>query len=512
MKHSSTGKQRVNWVSELIAREGTYGVVSQISRQHGISRQALYQLKEKGRAALEKELSPKEQEIEQKQQKERAILTLLTEAHASYRGIQACLKTLLGIHVSIGEITAVIQKAGKQAIELLKQQIPEGKRAIALDEQYGSKRGEAYLNIVDVHSGQILASVPPVAVDGESWTLLLWFLQDQGLEWYTTVSDGGKAIADAVQESYWDHAHQRDVWHVLHECQKVQGRLDRFVEQLENQTKTVEAQAARIAAGKKPRGKNPKTDPVAHMQQVSQAEYVARSLSYLTSELQRLLEVVVLSSTPEPSLLLHDKRQEELETLCDLLRELCQVTPEAWRKELEGLLRHVQLALPALLVFSQHLDHVQKSAIAQLGEQACHLIGWAWQRRTILEPKIDKLVASFPPDWQPCADSLLHAWEAAVRASSCVENWHSILRPFLAVHRCLSAPMLALLALWHNHRVAPRGLHKGQSPLQRSGLKIAQATDWLASLGYPPPSQERRTCAPCSIFVQAEQQVLPAVA
>jgi hypothetical protein len=279
MKHSSTGKQRVSWVSKLIAHEGTYGVVSQISRQHGVSRQTLYQLKEKGRAALEKELSPKEQDSEQKQQKERAILTLLTEAHASYRGIQACLKTLLGIHVSIGEITAVIQKAGEQAIEVLKQQMPEGKRAIALDEQYGSKRGEAYLNVVDVHSGQILASVPPVAVDGESWTLLLWLLQEQGLEWDTTVSDGGKAIADAVQHSHTDQAHQRDVWHVLHECQKVQGRLDRFVEQLKNQIKTVEAQAARIAAGKKPLGKNPKTDPVAHMEQVCQAEYVASSLS-----------------------------------------------------------------------------------------------------------------------------------------------------------------------------------------------------------------------------------------
>ena len=29
---------------------------------------------------------------------------------------------------------------------------------------------------------------------------------------------------------------------------------------------------------------------------------------------------------------------------------------------------------------------------------------------------------------------------------------------------------LAILAVWHNHRVAPRGLHKGQSPLMRAGL------------------------------------------
>jgi hypothetical protein len=59
---------------------------------------------------------------------------------------------LLGIHVSIGEITAVIKKAGKRAIELLNRHMPKGKRAMALDEQYGSKRREAYLNVVDVLS------------------------------------------------------------------------------------------------------------------------------------------------------------------------------------------------------------------------------------------------------------------------------------------------------------------------------------------------------------------------
>jgi hypothetical protein len=512
MKHSSTPEQRVRWVSELIVQSDKYGVVSQMSRSNGISRQTLYSLKARGEAALSRELSPKEQQTEQKQQKVRAILTLFTEAHASYRGIQACLETLLGMHVSIGEITAIIQDAGKRAQELMEQQIPKGKRAIALDEQYGSKRGEAYLNIVDVHSGQVLASVPPVSVDGESWTILLWLMQEEGLKWYTTVSDGGKAIQDAVQHVNSGQAHQRDVWHVLNECQKVQGRLDRFAEQLKQQTKTVENQAARVASGKKPRGKNPKTDVAAHTKQVLQAEYVASSLSYLTSELKGLLEVVVLSSTPQPSLLSHSQRLEEIETLCDLVRELCEATPAALRKEIEGLLRHVELALPALLVFSQHLDALQQSAIAQLGEQACHLIGWAWQRRAILEPKLDKLITSFPPDWQPCAASLLHAWEAAVRASSCVENWHSVLRPYLSVHRTLSAGMLALLALWHNHRVAPRGVHKGQSPIQRSGLATKETTDWLVSLGYPPHAPERHNSAPRSIFAEPEHEILAAIA
>jgi hypothetical protein len=152
MKHSSTPQQRVRWVSELIAQSNKYGVVSQMSHSYGISRQTLYSLKARGQAALERELSPKEQQIEQKQRQVQAILTLFTEAHASYRGIQVCLESLLGIHVSIGKIATIIQDAGKRAQELIERQIPKGKRAIALDEQFGSKRGEAYLNIVDVLS------------------------------------------------------------------------------------------------------------------------------------------------------------------------------------------------------------------------------------------------------------------------------------------------------------------------------------------------------------------------
>src|SRR6266705_3210513 len=83
------------------------------------------------------------------------------------------------------------------------------------------------------------------------------------------------------------------------------------------------------------------------------------------------------------------------------------------------------------------------------------------------------------------AGLLLGVWSLVVRTSSVVENWHSIVRPHLAVHRLLSAGMLALLAVWHNHRVTPRGLHQGLSPLQRSD-STKQATDWLVALGYPP--------------------------
>ena len=39
--HSSTAQQRAQWVSILVAQEGSYGVVSQLSKQAKVSRQTL---------------------------------------------------------------------------------------------------------------------------------------------------------------------------------------------------------------------------------------------------------------------------------------------------------------------------------------------------------------------------------------------------------------------------------------------------------------------------------------
>src|SRR5438128_9216163 len=131
------------------------------------------------------------------------------------------------------------------------------------------------------------------------------------------------------------------------------------------------------------------------------------------------------------------------------------------------------------------MEGCQQEAMAQLGEQAVGLIGWAWQRRAILGEQPKQLLEAMDPAWREQATGLLDVWSRAVRASSAVENWHSIVRPHLAVHRSLSAGMLALLAVWHNHRVAPRGFHPGLSPLQLSD-RTKKAYDWLIVVGYPP--------------------------
>jgi transposase-like protein len=87
-------------VSEMIAQQGRYGMVSQMSQSYTVSRQTLYTWKGKGEPALQAVFEPKEKLKEQAGQLERAVLTVLTEGHASYRGIQVCLQILLGLQVS----------------------------------------------------------------------------------------------------------------------------------------------------------------------------------------------------------------------------------------------------------------------------------------------------------------------------------------------------------------------------------------------------------------------------
>jgi hypothetical protein len=336
--------------------------------------------------------------------------------------------------------------------------------------------------LVDVHSGAVWASTSPVAVDGESWTLVLWQLQEQGIDWQSTVSDGGRAIGEAVSTVTPERPHQRDVWHVLHLCQQVQARLDLLVKRLEQQGPVVARQAARLAAGKGLRGRCPKSDVGAHAAELAQARYVADGLGYLSGELHRLLEVVVLTAQ---GLMPSAMRLGELDTVLILLDELSQTAPSDMQPELRKLVTRLGAALPQLVLFAPALDGLQEQAASQLGSEALHLLGWAWQRRAILGPSSAQLLEGLPPDWRALAQPLLAAWDAAVRASSAVENWHSVLRPYLAVHRTLSTAMLALLAVWHNHRVAQRGLHQGQSPLMRSGMTTV-TNDWLVALGYPP--------------------------
>jgi hypothetical protein len=484
-RHASTPAERAGWVGPLLAPHREYGLVTHLSQVARVSRKTLYQWQDLARRALEVAFAPAAAPGVAAD-RTRQVLAVLVETHASERGIQAALAAVTGEELSLGAISGIIQEAEQRALRWLATQAPPGARPLALDEIYSKDRRGAYLHVVDAASYAVWVAAGPLAVDADTWTLVLWEAQARGLRWEATSSDGGTALSAALRVVDPAGQHGRDPWHVLHVGSQALGRLDRWVTDLEHQTATVERQAARVAAGQRPRGHHPRTDLAAHGAVVAQAQGIADGLRYLVQVLHTLTEVTVVSR--DGRLLDETARQAEAVALLDLLRDLAAAAPAKQRREIEHWARHVHGALPGLLAFVPGVERVQREAAVVLGPAGVALVAWAWQHRAILGPTTDHLVAQFPSAWGPAARLLLTAWGRALRASSAAENWHSILRPHLAAHRTLSPGLLALLAVRHNHRVFPRGLHAGSSPLQLSGLPDAP-TDWLVALGYPPAGQ-----------------------
>jgi transposase-like protein len=480
--HPSTPEQRVQLVSQMIAQAGTYGMVTKLSRDLAVSRPTLYAWKATALDALAQAFRQSSAVTTRTPAVERQILTLLVESHSSYANIQTCLHGLTGQYLSIGTIAGVVQEAERRALHWMATHAPATSRTLALDEIYANNRCGAYLNVVDTASWAVWAAEGPLPVDTESWTLVLWLAQDRGLRWHATCSDGGTAIGAACQIVDGAGQHGRDVWHIFQTWSQVQGRLERQVCHLQARTAVVARQAARVAAGLKPKGQHPRTDVDAHAGEVAQAQRTGSDLHTLGQELQRLLEVVVLDRR---GLVGAEGRAQDLTALLSLLEEVRRAALPSARRDLKRLHTQLRQALPRLLAFVPSLERVHQEVLGILGSAGVALVGWAWQRRAVLGMEAAQVVAGLPEGWRAAARVLWHAWEGAVRASSAVENWHSILRPHLAVHRMLSSGMLAVLAVWHNHRVFRRGVHQGHSPLHLSGMDDAP-TDWLLALGYPP--------------------------
>src|SRR5262245_58668298 len=479
--HPSTPEERVQSVSLMLAHAHDYGLVTRLSRELAVSRPTLYAWKATALGALKQAFHQTSAATLRTRVLERQILTALVESHSSYANIQSCLRHLTGQSVSIGTIAAVVQEAQRRALHWMATHAPSTSRTLALDEIYASNRRGAYLNVVDTASWAVWAAEGPLPVDTESWTLLLWLAQDRGLRWHATCSDGGTAIGAACQLVDPHGQHGRDVWHILHTWAQVQARLARQLERLQTRTATVERQAARLAAGLRPKGRQPRTDVEAHACEVGQAQRTLCAVEWLGQELRRLLEVVVLD---RHGLVESKRRRQEVDALLDLLAQVQSQALPTSRSEVRRLHTQLVQALPRLLAFVVDVERVEQQVEDVLGAQALALLGWAWQRRALLAPKgLETMVEGVPEGWRSAARMLLHAWESAVRASSAVENWHSILRPHLAVQRTMASGLLALLAVWHNHRVFMRGVHQGHSPLQLSGMLDAP-TDWLVALGY----------------------------
>jgi len=450
----------------------THGWVSQVSRAHRVSRQTVYRWTATGVRALEEALGSPVMAKKKTASLHTLVLTRVIETHASSRGMPSRLRRLHGIEISVGKIASMGTEAGHRAIRWMDQHQVGTARALALEEHDSSQRGNASLHVMDGQRGHIWATVPPIEVDGERWTLLLWSVQDQGISSVSTVSDGGRAIQEALRQVPGKEKHQRDVWHRFPVAAHVQGRLDRAGKTAHDRVSVIQRQAEREAEGRRARGRRPKATLTEQQALVAKMSSVADGVGSLCQEWHTVLEVVVPCSD---RVLTSPQCHGDIDALLDLWDERVPAALPALQKPIQMLSKQIRLALPQTLLVARRLDGVQEQAHQQVGPEAVALLAWEWLRRAIRAPTPKDRLQGIAPAWRAVAQDLLDAWAHAVRASSAVEHWQRSGRPHVAVHRTLSAGMLALLAVWRHHQGAPRGLHAGLSPFQRTGYPLASS-------------------------------------
>jgi hypothetical protein len=421
-------------------------------------------------------------EIERERAGERRFRLLLELAlcPVSEDKIARCLEAALGRagRVSSGWVNGQLQRAGEAALAIMrKKNLRESVTEAAIDELF--RHRQPILCVIDPLT--LLATVPEAAENrtGETWQSLL--KQYPNLKF--VVSDQASGLRKGVTSCEQAPAHQYDTFHIKREIKRwLRSQEARCYEQMEK----IE-QARRLID-------DPRLGAGAQIRAYVDYKQQAMALD------ERLLafdwtEVIV--KYLEESLTVYDARRHrirskaEAEALVDevlgLLKEIRPINTKPLIGMIEGarrgLFTFLQVAEEKLNRIEVRWRHVSGSR-----GTAFNAIAGAWHyrpqahtsekaQRAYLTALINlqywtKRIENFPEVQRQIYEAL----GQVVRASSAVECFNSLLRPYISVKKHLSQGFLALIALYHNTR--PLKQRGNRTPLELAGVDLGD-NDWV---------------------------------
>jgi hypothetical protein len=468
---------------------GQYGLITHLAQELGTSRQFLYTLRARTRTAVATALAPgtpgrppvETRLVVDDQQIARTILVLSQVAHASVRGIQESLRDILHVERSLGFIEAVLQEAAARAAALLP--VPTRPVQAEADEVFAA--GRPVLEVVDRASGAILALVPTSSRDETAWGCTLVDLAARGVTVGSLTADGADGLRAGVAAAGLP-APWPDHWHTLRDLGRVAQWLEheayRRLEAADRSQRAAAAEAYCQQHQRRPRRGRPlraATDPASVQAAVAAAAGAVRradGATYLLAVVREALRPLdpATGQVRRPAAV-----RADLLAAAALLGELGGRAEDAARlldRRADGLVAALT-ALEAALAGPR----------AVVGEAGVAFLTWAWQHRVAL------CLREAADAWPQEATVAGWVWAALAqtgRTSSTAENLNSVLAFHRATHRGLPAPVVAVLTVYRNHRVFPRGTRAGHSPLD---LLDQPSPHWLDALGY---GHSRATAGP----------------
>jgi hypothetical protein len=474
---------RLELASQMLNPARRWGVVSELSRENGVSRKFLYEIRDKAETVLLKALEAQRpgrkantNQIEiDKQFIDRAIAILVSVVPGTIRPVQQVLDLLLGVKRSTGYISQKVQEMGAVALKYNQDlRLPISVLAEA-DEIFQGQ--QPCLTLVDGRSFLVLSLSAQEHRDKTTWGCVLLDVQQQGVHFVDVASDGALGIQAGVREVSSTIPLRPDLFHLLREAHRVSQRLEsRAYQAIELAERARRAQQEQNLP-KRRRGAPLKVKlalPEAEAQEHQAIQHLD-NWEWLLTEIRQALEPL---DRQDHMASVWQARQTiviALELLDILNNPTIRDFTEPFAKKLDELLAPLEWLEQALAPWRDGLTPENEE-----------LIIWAWQHQKELELSFDQVL---PATWQDTVCAFWNALSLFHRSSSLAESLHSWLRPYLQVHRGMPQWLLPLLQLVWNHHRFQRGKRQGKSPLEWAGIEhvpsLSKLFDQLAVDNMP---------------------------
>jgi hypothetical protein len=457
--------------------------ISELARQHEVSRKFVYQQVAAAEVALDRAFAPPPESDEvlfylpvTKAWLRQLVLALVLICHGSTRGVVELLRDLFDYRISQGAVHNIVHGAVPRARGINRRYDLSGIGIGLLDEIY--QAGAPVLVGVDAASTFCFLLSPERHRDADTWGIRLLEAADRGFAPEATVADFAAGLRAGQELALPAVPCRGDAFHALN-CV---GPLVRYLE-----NRAYDAIAARTklerkqAAVEHRRGRKDRS-LVAKLQSARRAEAEAIALADEVGLLARWLRDDILSvAGPEHAV--------RLELLDFVAAELADREPACAHR-----IRPVRVLLENqrenLLAFAAGLDR-DLAALArrwQIGATTAREVlrmqalpmrdPERWRREAALR-------ATLKGRYHGVSTEVRRLSDGVVRASSLVENLNSRLRAYFFLRRQLGGDYLSLLQFFLNHRRYLRSDNPdrvGKSPAE---LMTGQGhAHWLELLGY----------------------------
>jgi menaquinone-dependent protoporphyrinogen IX oxidase len=483
-----------------------YGEISHLSCEFNVSRKTIRKVKEEGISLLSAALTPTGSATKVTvdiPQLKRTIISLSMNGVNSIRAIEDSIPLIYpGVTCSFGYIQALQIEAQTNASAFNSKVDLSAIISAAIDELFC--QGDPVLAGIDLDSGFLFSLAHEAFRNGETWARILNDAKSQGLALQHVVKDGAKGMTKGVNDVFPLSEQRDDAFHALYITSKsvfkVEKRAYRLIEQEYQQgielnkalkkqlkkgsskmtgkerQKEIEALKETLAATTEKCSK-----AVARFDHANNAyRYLHRALSCVHIN----KHINLMSPTSAKTLLKlsarylikarHPDCNDAARYIKNRLDGLTFATADFYQKQQALCAEHPQDMVALACYFHEYQRSLKKMEKKKQPKVKQKMLGaFAIIYKTLTESKADELMQT--------VDKLLSKRH---RASSAIEGFNALLRPYMYVRKGVSQGFLELFKAWHNLRPRRTGRYKGTSAYET--LTGQPVDDWLTMLGFPP--------------------------